>query len=76
MMKYAREDTNEFKANSIRSASVSKAAGGMLFIFKTLFSQPLGVLLAHLFNAVHRPYTLSKFVIWKYNSQVDVSVSH
>lgn len=35
MMKYVREDTNEFKANSIRSASVSRAAGEM-FIFKSL----------------------------------------
>lgn len=76
MMKYAREDTNEFKANSIRSASVSKAAGGMLFIFQSLLSLPLGILLALLFNAAHRPYTLSKFIIWKCNNQVDVSVSH
>lgn len=44
MMKYVREDTNEFKANSIRSASVSKAAGEMLFIFESLLSQPLGIL--------------------------------
>lgn len=76
MMKYAREDTNEFKANSIRSASVSKAAGGMLFIFQSLLSLPLGILLALLFNAAHRPYTLGQFIIWKCNNQVDVGISH
>lgn len=70
MMKYVREDTNEFKANSIRSASVSRAAGEM-FIFKSLLSQPFGILLALLFNAVYRPYTRSKFIIWKCNNQVD-----
>lgn len=55
MMKYVRKDKNEFKANSIRSASVSKAAGKMLFIFESLLGQPLGILLALLFNAVCRP---------------------
>lgn len=55
-------------------ASVSKAAGEMLFIFESLLSQPLGILLALLFNAVCRPYTRSKFIIWKCNNQVDASV--
>lgn len=54
-------------------ASVSKAAGEM-FIFESLLSQPLGILLALLFNAVCRPYTRSKFIIWKCNNQVDASV--
>lgn len=36
-------------------ASVSKAAGEMLFIFESLLSQALGILLALLFNAVCRP---------------------
>lgn len=71
-MKYVREDTNEFKANSIRGASVSKAAGEV-FIFASLLSQPLGMLLVLLFNAVCRPYTRSKFIFWKCNSQVEVS---
>lgn len=72
-MKYVREDTNESRANSIRGASVSKAAGEM-FIFTSLLSQSLGMLLALLFNAVCRPYTHSKFIFWKCSSQVETTL--